>query len=680
MNRTPEDIIQIQLELMTALGRSSGLHETLEHCYDAAVRVSGMDSGGIYLASSDGGLHLRLHHGLGEVFIQTNGVVSPDDPRVALVRAGQATYTSLSHLRARLGRDHPGDQFEGLKALAVVPILCDGEMVGCMNLASHTMEVVPERSRTLLEVLAGQIAQSISREVAITSLREREENLNTFFQSVDDLLVVLDARALVLKINPAVTRLLGLAEADLLGRPVTRLHPEARRDDAARVLQEVVVGHPRSYEAPLVRHDGGLVPAEIRVTRGTWDGAPASFCVIRDLSAQEEAREERLALERQIQQAQRLESLGLMAGGIAHDFNNILVSVLGSASQAANEAPRGSPVHPHLDTIVAGARQAADLCKQMLAYSGRGRFIIEPIDLSARVRDLSRLIRTSSRQVEVELHLAEPLCCVEGDATQLSQVIMNLTLNAVEAMEGRDGAVHVRTGEETLDAARLATMISAGATPGDFAYLEVSDQGVGMTPETVEHLFDPFFTTKATGHGLGMSAVLGIVRGHGGALSLHTVRGEGSTFRAYFPASAATVSPTPAPAPQREGHAARVLLVDDDHTVLQVMARILTRAGLEVTQAQSGHEALALFATSPEAFDLVLLDLTMPQLDGAATLARLSAIDPHVPVVIMSGYTEQELNARFKEQRPTAFLGKPFSRDDLLHTIQRHARAPQQTR
>ena len=665
-----EDFVQIQLELMTALSRSSGLQETLKHCYEAALRVSGLDSGGIYLVEPDGTLCLAMHHGLGEAFLRANSVVPPEDPRAQLVREGRSFYTNLRHLRARIGRDDEEEASEGLEALAVVPILLDGRAVGSMNLASHTLESVPERGQRLLEVVAGQIAQTIAKEVATAQLREREENLQAFFESVDDYLFVLDESARILHVNPAVTRVFGGAESELVGVPMNQLHTEERPEvHAGAVTYEVVLQGPNDVQ----------VPVEIHMTKSTWNGAPAFFCVARDLTAQQAAQARLLSLERQVLQSQKLESLGVMAGGIAHDFNNILMSVLGTASVALEEVGSGSAVRPMLHDIVAGAQRAAALCRQMLAYSGRGRFEIESIDLSAHVEQLSPFIRTcSDRHDHVEFRLADGLAAIQADATQVDQVIMNLVLNAVEATEAGAGKVHVGTAEVNLEQAQLQDMVCAESGPGRFVMLVVSDEGVGMAPETVDRLFDPFFTTKETGRGLGMSAVLGIVRGHRGALSVQTAVGMGSTFRVYFPVTAEPVRARPTQAPSVAESNARVLLVDDDPMVLKVVARLLTHGGLKVRAVTSSQAAIAALSEAPSSFDLVLLDLTMPAVDGGTAFEALRSVDDTIPIVIMSGYAKQELTLRLSSGTPAGFLGKPFTRDELLNVVWSTARPPRQ--
>jgi PAS domain S-box-containing protein len=664
---------------MEALSRSTGLVQALEACYRAAIRVSGMDCGGIYLLEPDGSLVLAFHNGLSDAFLRVNEVVSPEDPRAGLVRAGQSLYTSMQQIRAQTGRTDPEETAEGLKALAVVPIVFDGEAVGCINLASHVFDELPQHCRGVLEVLAGQIAQSLLREMATAKLSEREENLNTLFDNVDDLLFVLDEDGQVLKVNAAVTRLLGYTEADLSGKPMGRIHPESRRKAANEALLEARSTRSLTYDVPLLRRDGSVVPVQTRVTHGRWNGASAFFCVARDLSPQQNADAERRRLERQLFESQKLESLGVMAGGIAHDFNNILVSVLGNATVALAEGCENSRIGRHLRDIIAGSERAAALCRQMLAYLGRGRFLIESLDLSAQVRSLQALIGApGTRPNPVSYELPAGLEPIEGDAAQVGQVVMNLVINALEALGNGRGSVRVSTGEGSLSDADLANMLAPNATPGRFTYVEVSDDGVGMDSETVDKVFDPFFTKKPTGHGLGMSAVLGIVRGHNAALSLHTVLGEGTTFRVYFPVSASKAR-TDAPTRVDQScsptiSSTRVLLVDDDPTVLELVSIILKRAGAEVVSVGSGEEALAEFDRRNCDFDLVLLDLTMPRLDGASTFVRLASRDPTVPVIIMSGYTEDELSLKLEGHTPAAFLGKPFRSTTLVEAVAEHAR------
>ncbi len=370
-------------------------------------------------------------------------------------------------------------------------------------------------------------------------------------------------------------------------------------------------------------------------------------------------------MEKKLQETQKLESLGILAGGIAHDFNNLLTGVLGNASLARMDLPPVSPAHASLEGIETAAQRAAELCKQMLAYSGKGHFIVHRLDLSMLVRDTAELIQVSiGKKVMLTFSLSDTLPPVAADATQIRQIIMNLVINASDAIGDRRGLITLGTGVQHADQAYLSeAYLSPDLCEGEYVYLEVSDDGCGMSAETRAKIFDPFFTTKFTGRGLGLAAVIGIVRGHHGALRVYSEPGKGSTFKLLLPASDG--SPEKSAPPSVVAPAWRtsgtVLVVDDEEPVRNVSARMLQNWGCQTEVACNGREALAKFRTDPARFAAVLLDLTMPEMDGTATFSALRRIRPGVRVLLMSGFNEQDAVSRFAGKGLAGFLQKPFT-------------------
>ena len=404
-------------------------------------------------------------------------------------------------------------------------------------------------------------------------------------------------------------------------------------------------------------------------------GQPAQFeGLIIDITAQKRAELERLAIERKLLEGQKLESLGLLAGGIAHDFNNLLTGVLGNAGIARLSTPEGSPVEPQLRGIEHAALRAAELCRQMLAYAGKGRFVVESIDLTLLTEALVPLLNTSiARRANLHLAVARDLPLVMADATQLRQIVMNLVLNAADAVGASSGTITIATGTMQADREGLATCVAGSElAPGEYVFLEVSDTGCGMAPEVCARIFDPFFTTKFAGRGLGLAATLGIVRGHHGALRVRSAVGHGSSFRLLLPPTLergtlpTAVTPL-TPGWHRVGHA---LVIDDEETVRAVAADMLKSIGLTPRVANDGQAGVAVFRLDPQLYDLVLLDLMMPVMDGEETLGVLRAIRPDVRVLLMSGYSEGDLLGRLGgEGRSLAFLPKPFTRDQLIEKL-----------
>jgi signal transduction histidine kinase len=376
--------------------------------------------------------------------------------------------------------------------------------------------------------------------------------------------------------------------------------------------------------------------------------------------------------EARLREAQKLESLGLLAGGVAHDFNNLLVGVIGNASMAKELLPPNNPAIELLDGVTQAGEQAAHLTRQMLAYSGKGRFLVESLNLSALIPEMTGLVRPSiSKKIALHLNLEDDLPPVEADRGQVQQVFMNLALNAAEAIGSHDGLISVRTGVEDVDEwyLRLHPAVAA-LRPGKYVCLEVRDTGCGMDEATMARIFDPFFSTKFTGRGLGLAAVAGILRGHKGAIAVASEPGKGSCFTALLPAA-----PRPAglrPAAPRDAAlqgAGVVLVVDDEKLVRDMAKRALELHGYTVLVADSGLEALDVLRRHPGDIALVILDLSMPRMSGEEALPEFRKIRPQVKVVVSSGYSEVEAMTVFKGQRVSGFIQKPYTSRGLAEKV-----------
>ncbi len=450
-------------------------------------------------------------------------------------------------------------------------------------------------------------------------------------------------------------------------------HPEERE----RFLAELnASGHVTAFETELFQPDGTVFPVQIAAQLVEIAGEPYRVVQFFDLSEREAIEAEKRAVDAKIQEAQRLESLGLLAGGVAHDFNNLLSGIIGNADLALLDSGLPPGTRQRLEDIVSAGKHASELTRQLLAYSGRGRFVIEPVDINKVIAEMNQILQvTISGNCVVRTNLASNLPTVEADRSQIQQVLMNLIINASEACEGTSqGTVTVATNTQEIDDEYLAQSDFAGSIqPGPAVYLEVSDNGVGMTQESKLHLFEPFYTTKFTGRGLGMAAVLGIVRGHGGAIRIYSELGVGTTVKVLLPASGTEAASDPADLLGELDGMGRVLIVDDDVTVARTADAILTRFGYDVTCVHSGRDALDWFAQNREACAVVLLDLTMPDMNGEQVFTRLRQIDPAVRVILMSGYNEQDATQAFVGKGLAGFLAKPFLVSDVVNAVKRVA-------
>jgi PAS domain S-box-containing protein len=424
---------------------------------------------------------------------------------------------------------------------------------------------------------------------------------------------------------------------------------------------------------------------ESRVAAQTADLSEAQRLAKELVEKEQDARRAAEASEAQSRHVQKLESIGVLAGGIAHDFNNLLHVVLGNADIALSNLTTGSPAREPLEEVVRATLRAADLTRQLLAYSGKGAFVVRHLDLSTEVREMATLLRTSiSKQAVLAWELASDLPAISADPTQIRQVVMNLITNASDALGDSGGTITLRTGIahlEELEQQRFGRP-PHGEDPaeregGPLVYLEIGDTGQGMSPDTLSRIFDPFFSTKFSGRGLGLAAVMGIVRSHRGFIRIRTEPGKGTAFRVLFPAVGGAAPKFQKPSAERSEWrgSGTILVVEDEEGVREVAERMLQDIGFETIGAEDGRHALDLMQELGDRVTAVLLDLSMPRMGGAETFRRLREMQPDLPILMMSGYTEQVVAPQFNNSGPgkTGFLQKPFLAEDLIAVLRRFA-------
>jgi len=397
------------------------------------------------------------------------------------------------------------------------------------------------------------------------------------------------------------------------------------------------------------------------------------FVIFDDITDRKRAEEERLSLERQLLQAQKMESLGVLAGGIAHDFNNILTSIVGNTELALMRLNPESPALENLKRIELSAVRATELAKQMLAYSGKGNFIVETIDINRLVQEMGHMLDVSiSKKVMLRYDLTQPIPSVEVDATQIRQIVMNLVINASEAIGEGNGVITIATGCMDCDQNYLKNVVlDKSIKAGLYVYLEIADTGCGMDKETLLKVFDPFFTTKFTGRGLGMAAVQGIVRGHKGFIYIYSEPDKGTTFKVFLPASEKLIERVEYQTQNNDWRGqGKVLLADDEETVREIGKEMLQELGFTVITANDGNEAIEMFKAVPD-IAFAILDLTMPKMNGEECFRELKEIKSGLKVVISSGFSEQEVSQKFAGRGMAGFIQKPYKLSELKKVIQK---------
>jgi PAS domain S-box-containing protein len=647
----------------------------------------------------------------GYVFLRDPGDPAAGAPDEIEMRVGVGVYSGLVGARARRGVGLAGTVWQTgeplvvddyrtwgqrltdprrdvLRAVAGVPLKSDGDDVGVIGLAyleegrtfgPSALEALTRFSE--LAVLAldnARLYAAAQRELAERKLAE--EALQKFrlgIERADEAIFITDTDGTIRYVNPAFERIYGYTRAETVGQ-TPRLLKSGQQSQAvyehlwkALLTKQAVTG-----ELINKTKDGRWVAVEGSANPILNDaGAIVGFLAIQhDITARKREAEEKLAFERHLQETQKLESLGVLAGGIAHDFNNLLVSILGNVGLVLLDLEPASPVREPVEQVKIAAQRAADLTKQMLAYSGKGRFVMQAVNLNAVLQEMSQLLKVSiSKNAALRLNLSDNLPAVEADATQIRQIVMNLLTNASDAIGNRPGVITLSTGVVNADRVYLAQTFMAPDLPaGRYVYLEVADDGCGMDAETRARIFDPFFTTKFAGRGLGLAAVLGILRGHGGSIRVYSEPGHGSVFRILLPCKEAPKTADAAPSATFKNGNGTVLLIDDEEVVRTVTKRMLERFGYTPLVAEDGASGLQLLRAHCDEVACILLDMTMPRMSGEETYLEIQKVKPNAKVLLMSGYTETEATRRFKNNGPADFMQKPYTPEELqekLHAV-----------
>lgn len=694
-----EQILRDQNAYLTALHETTlglmsrlDLEDLLEQIIARAAALVGTEHGYVFLVTPNGGSESEMimrigvgayngfkgtkaNYGVGlaGTVWQTGEPIVVDDYRNW---SGRLALSSRDILRAVAGVPiKSGNQTVGVIGLAYLE---EGRRFGksemdALGRFSELASIALDNAR-LYHTAQSELGE---RKRAEHDLRRTEVFLNAVVDNLPYMVFVKDAQDLrFLRFNHSGEVLLGVSSQEMLGKNDYDLFPEPearffeqkdRETLAARKLVDIP-------EEPINTPGGRRYLHTKKIPILDVDGQPKYLLGIsEDITERKLEEERKRAFERKLQETQKLESLGVLAGGIAHDFNNLLVSILGNVGLVLVDLEPESPVREPVEQIKIAAQRAADLTRQMLAYSGKGRFVMQHINLNNVITEITQLLHVSiNKNATLKFHLDENLPQIEGDVTQVRQVLMNLIVNASDAIGEKQGVITLTTGTVKADREYLSGNFMAPELPeGLYAFVEVADDGAGMDKETQERIFDPFFTTKFTGRGLGLAAVLGIVRGHNGAIRVYSEPGNGSVFRVLLP-----VKEVPQPVASLSSDTLRakgngtVLVIDDEEVVRNVTKRMLARIGYTPLLAEDGPAGIETYKEYKQDIVCVLLDMTMPKMSGEETLRNLRQINPEIRVLLMSGYSEQEASSRFNGKGINAFMQKPYTPQDLQEKIQ----------
>ncbi len=581
----------------------------------------------------------------------------------------------------RQARKFGFDEAAYLEALKKVPVISREKVLSHTAFLGSLAALISEMGLAHLEIRekATRLELEIAdRRRAEEHARESEEKYRILVDTTGTGYIFLDEQGLVRDANAEYIRLTGRSSlAEIQGHSVTEwTAPYDQKRNMEEIRKCMRLGSVRNLEIDYIAPTGNITPVEINATVLQKPQGPQIVTLCRDITDRKQAEAQRLEMEKNILQVQKLESLGLLAGGIAHDFNNLLTGILGNVELGMLKLPALSPVREHFDGISKAGRQAADLCRQMLAYSGRGKFVTKTFDLRDLIREMMSMLEISiSKKAVLACHLDDAVPPIEADPSQIRQILMNLVINASEAIGQTSGAISITVGVKECRAADLEqNFVGESPQPGLFVSLEVADTGCGIDGATREKIFQPFFSTKFAGRGLGLAAVMGIVRSHKGMIRLQSEPGTGSRFTILFPAATGAVEHLVAP---QDGEltwkgTGTILLADDEETVRVTSGRMLQHLGFEVLFASDGREAVEQFQKATgegRTIACVILDLNMPYLDGYEVMREMKRRRADVPIVLASGFHEQDVLKRCIGEKPCGFLQKPVQIKDLAAVL-----------
>ena len=643
-----------------------------------------VDRSYVYVLSSDGSTMTRTHFWCAEG-VETEPVEEVDAEALGIpwgleqLRRGEVLHIpSVANMPKEAKKDSEYLAAAEIKSLVCVPFTHPDGSLGFIGFSSAYAEVAwPDDVIAHLKLVGEMFVNAIARKWTSLALEKEQLLVTAFSENTPDHIYFKDAESRFIWINKSLANTFGLSSPDeAVGKSdrdfFTSEHAEAALADEREVLHsgKPIIGKEEKETWP----DGSetwvsTAKMPLRNARGQMVG---TFGISRDITARKRDEKERRKIEEKMQHTQKLESLGVLSGGIAHDFNNLLMGILGNTGLALMDLPPESRVHGIVQQIETAALRAAELTNQMLAYSGKSKFVIKPLNLTTLVREMAHLLEVSiSKKIGIEYDFEEQVPLIDADATQLRQVVMNLITNASDAIGKGDGSITVRTGVVECDSGYLATCyVSEDLVPGKYVFTEVADTGCGMMSETLEKIFDPFFTTKVKGRGLGLAAVLGIVRGHKGALRVYSEVGKGTTFKVLFPCSKAKVDAVEPEEEAVELHGSGIVLVVDDEPIVRtVTSGMLERFGYSVETAGDGKIALKKFKKIAKETSAVLLDVTMPEMSTDAILAGLRKIRKDIPVILISGYSEESALVDLRPRDYSGFLQKPYNAKMLARKL-----------
>ena len=663
-----EELLRIQRDLSIKIVEIHNLNELMHIILNATLNIESIDAGGVYFRDPETDeLDLVVHQGLPEDFLKMASHYSGDTHQAELVKQGNPIHGHYEKLKLPLKK-------EGLKALSIIPIKHEKDVVGALNLASHTNDEFPNATHAAIESIAGIVGGAISRVKTETALHESREQYQLLVQNLPDGIIILQ-KGFIKFVNPVASETIGYSQDEIETgiQFIDIVHEEDKIKIMTKYKQYINEEDiPKTTQLNIISKNGQIVPIETLGIQIQYEGKPANLLSVRDITDRIKSEREKKELEERIKQSEKMEAVGQLAGGIAHDFNNQLAGIVGYADLLQGKLKDNSELAFYTENILKASKRAADLTSQLLAFARKGKYLSIPVDIHKTIYEVVTLLKHSiDKRITIKQHLDAHPPITTGDPTQLQNALLNLALNAKDAMP--DGGDLIFATEITELDKSLCEQYSFDILPGTYLLVTVTDTGIGIPDEIQKQIFEPFFTTKqkGAGTGMGLAAVYGTIKNHKGGISVESQEGHETTFRLYLPLSKSIpekieeelLSLTLASNP------ANILLVDDEKMVCDTVSRMLETLGHKVIIAQNGIDAVNEYRHSWKLIDLVILDMSMPGMDGNDTFLEMRKINPDITALLSSGYSMDGEIEKILKKGIRGFIQKPFRQETLSQSI-----------
>ncbi len=664
-------MLQIQRDIGVAMSSEVETATALNRVLLILItHLKDIDSGGIYLVEKDtGALHLAAHRGFPLEFIKAVSHYSAETPNARIVMKGSPVYTTYANLGVPLDDIRRKENF---KAIAVIPVKSEGRVIAAINLASHRTEEIPQEMQALLESVASNLGNSISRMLAEHDLHILSSRNRAILEAVPDIIMEVDTNKGYIWANKAGYAFFG---DDVIGKEAA-YYFEGTQDMYEKVSTlfsgSEEIGYIENWQR---RKDGEkrLLAWWCRTLKDEHGNPVGVLSSARDIS-------EDRAVEEQLRQSQKMEAIGQLAGGMAHDFNNQLAVITGFADMIHRKADGNETILRYADNILLTSRRAADLTNQLLAFARKGKYRAVQVDVHQIIGEVITMLgHTIDRKITLKQQFNARSAVVMGDPTQLQNALLNVAINSRDAMpEG--GTLTFSTECKLLDEGYCRKQ-PYELSPGSYCEICVTDSGIGMNAEAKKHLFEPFFTTKEKGKGTGMGlpAVYGIVKSHKGAINVYSEPGRGTTVKIYLPASGAAGEPEDSkdhsPPVRASAKKLNILFVDDEKIIREMVKEMLEFLGHTVAECENGRKAVEYYRTSWESVDVVILDMIMPEMGGKEAFIAMRGINPRIKAVLSSGYSIDGEAQQILSEGVLGFIQKPFRTDALVDILSRVMKA-----